>query len=76
MYIYASPPTHSHVTEGGMVGCDVGEVVLQHCHGARQRHMPAAAEQSHAWEAQDGGHQWGVRHTTQTFNAAVQATCS
>lgn len=76
--IYSNPPApaHSHVTESGMIGCDAGEMVLQHPHGARQCHMPTAAEQSHAWEAQDGGHQRSIRHTAQTFDAAVQATYS
>lgn len=51
-----------HHGEGGMVAGDPWEVVLQHGQGAGQRHMTAAAEQSHAWEAEDGGHQGGVGH--------------
>lgn len=58
-----------------MVGGDPGEVVLQHGQGAGQRHMAAAAEQRHAWEAEDGGHQWGVGHSAQTLDAALEASC-
>lgn len=58
-----------------MVAADLGEVVLQHGQGAGQRHMAAAAEQSHAGEAEDGGHQGGIRHPTQTLDAALEASC-
>lgn len=37
-----------HHGEGGMVAGDPREVVLQHGQGAGQRHVAAAAEQSHA----------------------------
>lgn len=64
-----------HHGEGGMVAGDAGEVVLQHGQGAGQRHVAAAAEQSHAWEAEDGGHQGGVGHPAQTLDAALEASC-
>lgn len=64
-----------HHGEGGMVGGDPGEMVLQHGQGAGQRHMAAATEQSHAWEAEDGGHQGGVGHPAQTLDAAFEASC-
>lgn len=51
-----------------------GEVVVQHGQGAAQRHVAAPAEQSHAYEAQDGGHQRGVGHPPQTLDAALEAS--
>ena len=51
-----------HQGQGGVVRGFLGEVVLQHGQGARQSHVTAAAEQRHAGEAQDGGHQRGVGH--------------
>lgn len=64
-----------HQCEGGVVRGDPGEVVLQHCQGAGQSHVATAAEQSHAWEAEDGGHQGGVRHPAQTLDAALETSC-
>lgn len=64
-----------HHGEGGVVAGDSGEVVLQHGQGAGQRHVATAAEQRHAWEAEDGGHQRGVGHPAQTFDAALEASC-
>ena len=58
-----------------MVRGDLGEVVLQHGQGAGQRHVAAAAEQRHAGEAEDGGHQGGVGHPAQTLDAALEASC-
>lgn len=63
-----------HGGEGGMVGGDRGEVVLQHGEGAGQRHVTTAAEQSHTAEAEDGGHQRGVGHPPQTLDAALEAS--
>lgn len=64
-----------HHGEGGVVAGDPGEMVLQHGQGAGQRHVAAAAEQSHAWEAEDGGHKGGVGHPAQTLDAALEASC-
>ena len=64
-----------HQGQGGVVGGGGGEVVLQHGQGAGQRHMTAAAEERHAREAQDGGHQRGIGHTAQTLDAALEASC-
>lgn len=64
-----------HHGEGGVVAGDPGEVVLQHGQGAGERHVAAAAEQGHTWEAQDGGHQGGVGHPAQTLDAALEASC-
>lgn len=50
-----------------------GEVLLQDGHGARQGHMPTAAEQGHPREAEDGGHQGGVGDSSQTLDAALEA---
>ncbi len=58
-----------------MVAGDLGEVVLQHGQGAGKRHVAAAAEQGHAREAEDGGHQGGVGHAAQTLDAALEASC-
>lgn len=57
-----------------MVSGDLGEVVLQHGQCAGQRHMTTPAEQSHARETEDGGHQRGVGHAAQTLDAALEAT--
>lgn len=51
------------------------EVVFQHGQGAGQCHVAAAAEQGHAGEAEDGGHQRGVGHPAQTLDAALEASC-
>lgn len=64
-----------HQGEGGVVAADPGEVVLQHGQGAGQRHVAASAEQSHAREAEDGGHQGRVGHPAQTLDAALEASC-
>lgn len=58
-----------------MVAGDPGEVVLQEGQGAGERHVAAAAEQGHAGEAEDGGHQRGVGHPAQTLEAALGASC-
>lgn len=64
-----------HQGEGGVVAGDPREVVLHHRQGASQRHVAAAAEESHAREAEDGGHQGGVGHPAQTLDAAFEASC-
>lgn len=64
-----------HGGEGGVVGGDRGEVVLQHGEGAGQRHVTTSAEQGHAAEAEYGGHQRGVGHPAQTLDAALEASC-
>lgn len=50
-----------------------GEVLLQDRHGARQSHVPTAAEQGDPREAEDGGHQRGVGDSAQTLDAAFKA---
>lgn len=64
-----------HEGEGLVVAGHSGEVGLQHGQGAGQRHVATAAEQSHSREAEDGGHQRGVRHTAQTLDAALETSC-
>lgn len=67
--------SHSHVGEHGVVAGDLGEVGFQDGHCAGESHVSTATEEGDAGEAQDGGHQWGVRHAAETFDAALEATC-
>lgn len=62
-----------YLAQQGMVTGVGGEVLLQDGHGARQGHMPTAAEQGHPREAEDGGHQGGVGDSSQTLDAALEA---
>lgn len=64
-----------HGGEGGVVAGDPGEVVLQQRQGPGQCDVPTPAEQGHAREAEDGGHQRGVGHPAQTLEAALGASC-
>ena len=66
---------YSHISQHGVVAGDRREVLLQDGHGAGERHMSTAAEQRHAGEAEDGGHQRRIRHPSQTLDAALEATC-
>ena len=47
--------------------------MLEDRHGARESHVPTAAEQGDAGEAEDGGHQGGVGDSAQTLDAAFEA---
>lgn len=51
-----------------------GEVLLENRHSACESHMSTATEQSHPGEAEDGGHQRGVGDSSQTLDAAFEAT--
>lgn len=53
---------HLHVGQHGVVAGHLGEVGLQDGHGAGEGHVAASAEQGHAGEAKDCGHQRRVRH--------------
>ena len=68
-------PLYSHVGQQGVAAGHGAEVGLQEADGAGQRHVSAAAEQRHAREAQDGGHQRGVRDPAQALDAALEAAC-
>ncbi len=74
--MFSQVPPHSHVGQHGVVCGDLGEVVLQDGEGSCQSDVSAAAEERHAGEAQDGGHQRCVRHAAQTFNTALKTTCT
>lgn len=49
------------------------KVVLQDGDGARERLVPAAAEQRHTGVEEDGGDQRRVRDAAQAFDAALKA---
>lgn len=51
-----------------------GEVLLKNCHGACKSHMSTATEQGDSRETQDGGHQGGIGNSSQTLDAAFEAT--
>lgn len=53
---------HLHVGQHGVVAGHLGEVGLQDGDGAGESHVAASAKQGHSGEAEDGGHQRGVRH--------------
>ena len=59
-----------------MVTGDLGEVVFQDGDGASEGHMAATTEEGHSWEAEDGGHQGGVRDSAETLDTALKATCT
>lgn len=63
-----------HHSEGGVVARYPGEVVLHHGQGPSQRYVATSAEQGHTYEAEDGGHQRGIGHPTQTLDAALEAS--
>lgn len=63
-----------HITQHGMVPDVGGEVLLKNRHSACKSHMSTATEQSHPREAEDGGHQRGVGDSSQTLDAAFEAT--
>lgn len=64
----------NHHSEGGVVARYPGEVILQHGMSPSQRYVATSAEQSHAYEAEDGGHQRGIGHPAQTLDAALEAS--
>lgn len=63
-----------HHSEGGVVARYPGEVILQHGQSPSQRYVATSAEQSHTYEAEDGGHQRGIGHPAQTLDAALEAS--
>lgn len=48
-------------------------MLLKDRHGARESHVPTAAEQGDPGEAEDGGHEGGVGDSSQTLDAAFKA---